>query len=101
MKRFHSNVSAAQGSLQETPEILDALSVNLAAHVLVNVIHGCVDVFLRGQIVVAGIAVSVDSRAAFDLAQDRVFEESRVSRWGSRGTHLRDSRSSIPMTMVF
>jgi len=45
MVRLDSNISAAQGSLQETPEVLYALSVNMPANVLSRMVHNFVDEF--------------------------------------------------------
>ena len=37
MKWLHRNVGAAQSALEQPPEVLDPLSVNLAANVLFDV----------------------------------------------------------------
>src|SRR5882762_601656 len=39
MKRFHSNVGAAQGSLKQRPEILHAVDVNLSANVSLSLVN--------------------------------------------------------------
>src|SRR5690242_13563006 len=43
MERLDCNVGAFQSALQETPEVLDAVRMNFAANVFLNVIHGLVD----------------------------------------------------------
>ena len=47
MKRFNSNVGSAKTALQETPEVLDALSVYLAANILLRVIDDLMRESLR------------------------------------------------------
>src|ERR1700674_4040745 len=39
MKRFHSNVSAAQRSLKQRPEILHSVDVNLSAHISLGLVN--------------------------------------------------------------
>jgi hypothetical protein len=70
MKWLDSNISSIQGALQKAPEVIDSLSMNMTTNVLFNMVHGRVNVILRGQVIVARIAVSVDGSAVFDLAEN-------------------------------
>ena len=74
MERLDSNVGALQGPLQERPEVFDALGVNLAAHILFNVIYGFVDIVRGLESEVRGRCVGIDLRAAFDVIQDFILQ---------------------------
>ena len=43
MERFNRHVGALDGPLQETPEVLQAISVNLSLHVLFGMVDHAVD----------------------------------------------------------
>lgn len=58
MKRLHRNICALQRPLEKRPEILDALRVDVAANVLIHVIHGLVNKQASGiQTLIANVLV--------------------------------------------
>lgn len=42
MERLNGNIGSAQRSLQQAPEVFDALCVDFAAHILFDVVHSFV-----------------------------------------------------------
>src|SRR5438132_8899409 len=65
MKRLNSNVGSTKAALQQRPEILYALHVNLSVNVLLKVVHELMIVF-RFEIVVASELISHNRRAALN-----------------------------------
>lgn len=66
MKGFHADVGTVESTLQETPEVLHAIGVNIPVRVLYGVIDDCVlivtlQTFIRFQL------VTEDGRSSFDL----------------------------------
>ena len=51
MERLNTNVRALDGALQETPEVLQAIRVNIAVHVRLRVVDDLVSVFRVQSIV--------------------------------------------------
>lgn len=82
MKRFYSNVGSAQTALQQAPEVLDALSMDLTANVFLNVVDRCMNVILSMQCVVGRKTVRVDGRTTLNLIQNLVSAKSLASGWG-------------------
>lgn len=70
MERFNRNIGAAKTALQQTPEVLDSLSVDFTANVLFDVIHSCVNEVLCCKAVIDRSAVRINFGAALDLIQD-------------------------------
>lgn len=74
VKRFDRNVSAFDGPLQETPEVLHAVRVNVAVNVALGVIDNLVSVFrqslvrLQGVRAERGAGCNVIAHAALDIA---------------------------------
>lgn len=69
MKRLNSNVGSAKATLQQRPEVFDALRVHFSPNVLFKVVDGLMDVLFRCKVVIARITVRIDSRTAFDLVE--------------------------------
>src|SRR5207247_3799736 len=65
MKRLYGNISSTKATLQQRPEILYALHVNLSVNVLLKVVHELMIVF-RFEIVVASKLISHNCRAGFN-----------------------------------
>src|SRR5437879_14177 len=65
MKRLYSNVGSTKAALQERPEILYALHVNLPVNVLLKMVHELMIVF-RFEIVIASELVSHNRRASLN-----------------------------------
>src|SRR6266568_231689 len=65
MKRLYSNVGSTKATLQQRPEILYALYVNLSVNVLLKMVHELMIVF-RFEVVVASELVSHNRRAALN-----------------------------------
>jgi len=74
VERLNSNIGAGEGPLEQRPEILDALSVNLPTDVFVNVVHSLMNERLGSQIVIRSVAVSVDSSRALYLPQNLLLQ---------------------------
>src|SRR6185437_15512686 len=72
VERLYCNVGSAKAALQERPEVLDALSVNLAAHVLFDMVNSGVDIVLCLESVVSRMTVCVDRGTVFNLFQNLV-----------------------------
>src|SRR5438876_6648569 len=65
MKRLYSNVGSTKPTLQQRPEVLYALHVNLSVNVLLKMVHELMIVF-RFEIVVASEFISHNRGAAFN-----------------------------------
>src|SRR5256885_15876077 len=65
MKRLYSNVGSTKAALQERPEVLYALHVNLSVNVLLKMVHELMIVF-RVEIVVASELVGHNRRASLN-----------------------------------
>src|SRR5205809_4696307 len=70
MKRLYSNIGSTKTTLQERPEILHALHVNLSVNVLLKMVHELMIVF-RFEIVIASELVSHNRRARLDKIAHR------------------------------
>ena len=66
MERFHAHVGSVQAALKQTPEVLHAVGVNAAAHILNRVIDDGV-IVLRAQAIVRFEFITVETRAHFDM----------------------------------
>lgn len=69
MKRFDGHVSTLQGALQERPEVLRAVGVNLPVNVRLRVIDDVVGVVGRESLI-REVGVGVDGRSGFDVLPD-------------------------------
>jgi|SRR5271166_3142173 len=69
VKRLDGNIGSAKATLQQAPEVLDPLSVNLTANVFLDVIDRFVNVLPSCEVIVSRMAICVDGRAALDLIQ--------------------------------
>src|SRR5439155_6029109 len=65
MKRLYSNVGSTKAALQERPEILYALHVNLPVNVLLKMVHELMIVF-RFEIVIGSELISHNRRSALN-----------------------------------
>jgi hypothetical protein len=70
---LYSNVGSSQSSLEQTPEIFDALSMNLSANVLLRVIHNVMDKAVMQLVVAYGI-IGVDRGAVLDVVENFVLQ---------------------------
>ena len=59
MKRLDCDVGSFQSPLQQLPEILDPVGVNLPIHVLLNMVHGVMHEFVLKPHV-SGVLVGID-----------------------------------------
>src|SRR5947208_4843328 len=91
MKRLYSNVGSTQAALQQRPEILYALHVNLSINVFLKMVHELMIVF-RFQIVVTSELVSHNRRAALN-------EVSHGSMYGGILAISDDSRFDFPAAL--
>src|SRR5258708_6946024 len=66
MERFDVHVGTTDGALQETPEVLKAIGVNLAVNVRLSVIDDVVNV-VRAESLIREMRVSVQGRARFNV----------------------------------
>src|SRR5271157_1650847 len=73
VKRFDSNIGAAQGALEQRPEILDAVRVYQSTDVLFRVIHYVMHEAVM-QIVITNMLVGIDLRAVFHFAEDFILQ---------------------------
>src|SRR5690349_17133205 len=69
MRRVNTDISALEGSLQETPEILDVVGVNVAANKLDRVIDHLVRICI-GKTEIRFQSISVEVRACLDSCTD-------------------------------
>src|ERR1039458_6372175 len=92
MEGLNSNIRPAQRSLEERPEVVNALSVNLPTHVLTRMVDNFVDKFgfARSPLVRRGI-VGVKFAAGRDAVQDRVLQ--------SFAAHVRHDLSPHPASL--
>src|SRR5579862_2821076 len=73
MKRLDSNVGSFQRTLEKRPEVVDALRMNLAAHVLTRVCYDFMGELIL-QTVVADEIIRIDSRSESYLFQYLVLQ---------------------------
>jgi hypothetical protein len=67
---FDCHIGSGQIALHQAPEVLKAVGMYLTANVVVNVIHGLMDVFgLEG--IVGDSFVGVDARTEVDATHDQ------------------------------
>src|SRR5437667_307301 len=72
MRRLNTDVGSTNATLQEAPEVLKAVGVNLAACVALRMIHELMEVFII-QPFVSAVRVCIDFAASLDvLANDRL-----------------------------
>src|SRR5688572_26144897 len=62
MKRFHGNVSALESPLQQAPEVLAAVGVDLPVHVLLGMVDHTVNE-TGAQATIGAEVIGVDGRA--------------------------------------
>ena len=65
MKRLNSNVGSTKPALQQRPEVLYALRVNLAAHILFNMVNSRVNVILSRDFLIGREAIRVERCPVF------------------------------------
>src|SRR5262249_38880221 len=74
MERFDGNVGALDGALQETPEVLKAVSVDRAVHVGFGMVNDLVNVAALSHTVIGAQGIGVEARAIFDVLRDDGFQ---------------------------
>src|SRR5580698_10761757 len=74
MEWLYGNICTAKSAFQQGPEVLDAVSVNVAANILFNVVDRLMNVVFGREIVVSGVAVGEDLGAFLDLLQNLVLK---------------------------
>ena len=74
MERFKSNVSSLQAALQEAPEVLYALRVNLTANIFFEMINRVVNEVLFRKVVVALHRIGVHRGLLFDVREDFILQ---------------------------
>ena len=74
MERFDRNISSLESAFQETPEILDAVGMNLSAYIFLKVIHCVMHEVAVRQIIITVMQISVDGRFLFDVSQNLILQ---------------------------
>lgn len=100
VERLYRYIRPAQGPFQETPEVLDSVSVNLPPDVLFQMVHRIVNEILLFTPAIAAPTVRVDCRFLGYLARISSCNVSRFTLGMTRVRTLRVLRSSIPMTVA-
>jgi hypothetical protein len=72
VERFHADVSAVQAALQETPEVLNTVGVNLPINVLFRVVNHLMIVVFDS--VVHEIVIGVERAARFHVLRNTVYQ---------------------------
>jgi len=86
VERLDRNIGAMQRPLEASPEVLNALSVDLAVDVLFHVVDGLVSEVLElVQTVIADVLIGVDVRVESHVLEDLILE--------SASLHVRDDLS--------
>src|ERR1700761_3337030 len=91
MKRLDGNVGAIQSPLEQAPEILEAIDVDLTAHVLLNMGNGFADELPRPQVaqaIVSGGLIGVDGGLRRNILEDFGLQHLTTSIWDYFGPHL-------------
>jgi hypothetical protein len=78
VKLFDGNVGSAQGPLQQAPEVLDAVSVDVAPHVLFDMVHGVVNKLVLGKAGIASLLVCVYSGLLCDAGENFILQRLAV-----------------------
>lgn len=87
MEWFDSNVGSAQSALDQRPEVVQALSVNLPFDVLDSVIHDFVNEILV-QVLIADSGIGVDLAPILDVLEDFVLQGLALDVWNDRRANL-------------
>ena len=88
VERLNGNISSTKATLEQAPEILDALSVYFAANVFLDVVHGRMSVILRCKAVVSGKAIRINRGTALDLIQDFIHQGLTLDIGNNLGANL-------------
>src|SRR5688572_10390173 len=94
MERFVAHIGALNGSLQERPEVLAAVGVDVAVNVGFSVVNDVVDVFTV-EPVVRQEHVGVDGRTSFDVSADVPLNMSALQTAEYFGANLTDAVLSV------
>src|SRR5579862_6892878 len=78
MKRFYADIRAMQSALQETPEVLHCVSVDVAMHVLHSMIYNFMLEVFR-QTIVGMQFVTENGRACFNVLADFLLKDRLAS----------------------
>ncbi len=100
MKGFYRNVGTPQSPLEQRPEIVDPLGMNLPANLLFQVVHGLVYEILGFQLVVSHPAVSIDPCALFDLPQNLIEQSVTADIRNHHGANLASIPIKHPITGI-
>src|SRR5579871_80198 len=87
MERFNTHVSTAQIALEQAPEVLQPVRVNLTAHVLRCVVHNFMHEGFP-QVVVGDSRICVDPAPVFDVFQNLVLQGFALDVWDYLGANL-------------
>jgi len=100
MKRLYSNVSAAQRSLQQRPEILHPIHMHAATDVSLSLVDYIVDESALHSVVVGDRVIGVHGAAVFHILENLILQGLARTFGTTVARTLRRLRSRIPCTIV-
>lgn len=100
MKWFHRNIRATEGPLDQAPEVIHPLRVDLTVDVFLGMIDYLVNKLLTEMVIAYG-GIGVDLAATVNLIQNLICKVSRFTSGMTLERTCRRSRSSTPNTAVF
>src|ERR1039457_602254 len=89
MERFDTNVASRNAALEQRPEVLKAVGVNLPINVFLGMVNDFVGV-LGSQPVIRGQSIGVEGRASFDVLLDFGLQNATLA----TGNYLRPNVSA-------
>lgn len=95
MKRFHRYIRALDGPLQQRPEVLAAVRVNVAVNVLLGVVDDVVNV-VRREALIREVIVRVDGRTSFDVLTDKRLKVMLLAALRNCGAELSHTVLAMP-----
>jgi hypothetical protein len=85
MKRFHSNVGSAQGSLQERPRVFQAIRVGAPSDISLGMIHNVMHKAIT-ETFVSDRIIRINGRAIFNISQHLVLQGLALDVWNYRSS---------------
>jgi hypothetical protein len=74
MEGFDRNICAAQSSLEQTPEVLNALRVDLPTNIFIHMVHRLMHELHVAERLVIAEPIAIDGRSFFDVPENRLHE---------------------------
>ena len=87
MEWFDTNVGSSDAALQQAPEVLESVRVNLPVNVLLGMVNDFVSIFLS-QSVIGCQRIGVERRAGFDMLFNRGMESRTLAICDYRSANL-------------